>query len=516
MDRTPYRKPILTAAQMAVLMMALTLVSKFIGFIRDLVLANFFGTSYIVDAYVMAQNIPNILLGGIFSAVGTTYMPVFSEVTERRGKKAGIQFTNQMITLGICIALIGIVFGGLFSDQLITVFAGKFSAETAQLASFYLKVAFGYALFTCINSILSGYLQYHNQFLQPIIAGYAYNVGAIAVVVISGLTSHYYLAFGALVGYGLQALISIIAARHSLNYRFRPQFCFDENVKYATMLAVPVFIGSSVGSINNFVDKMLATGLPEGSMAALNYGYILVVVIISLSASIVGTLTYPKITKAITQKDWEGFNFLGKKSLAITLMFSVPISLGAVIFSEQVIQVLYERGSFGAESTAITGETFALYSLGLVFLALNALLTQIYYSMRDMKTPILCSAVGVLINIGLNFALVGSMAHRGLAVATSVAAAVNAIMLLIMMKKKYPQVKIFPGRSKMLRICVSSVIAVLVAVLVYQLVTLVWMPRVCYLGIAVIASVLVYLVLLKVLKVEEISILKELINRRVS
>lgn len=514
MKQLQSQKPILTATQVAALMMLLTLISKGIGFIRDMILANYFGTSYIVDAYVMAQSIPSILLGGIFLSIGTTYIPVFSSVTEHRGKLAGIRFTSQIITFGLCVAAVGIVIGWIFSDQLITVFAGQFAAETAKLASFYLKITFGYALFVCVNGILSGYLQYHNQFLQPIIAGYAYNAGMIAVIIISGLTTHYFLAFGALVGYGLQASVTFLAARKSAGFHFQPQFGFNEDIRSAAVLAVPVFIGSSVSAINNFVDKMLASGLPEGSMAALNYGSVLVVVIIGMSTSVVATLTYPKITKAVTNGDWKSFNLLGQKSIAITLMFCIPLCLGAIAFSSRIIQVLYERGAFDAASTALTGETFAFYSLGLVFLALNELLTQIYYSMRDMKTPIICSVIGIAVNISLDLALVGSMAHRGLALASSVAAAVNTLMLLAMIKRKYPQLKLFPGWKKTLRICVAAVIAVLVAMLVYQLAAMVWMPRICYLALAVLAAVLAYLVLLKALHVEEVNILKELTVKR--
>ena len=137
-------------------------------------------------------------------------------------------------------------------------------------------------------------------------------------------------------------------------------------------------------------------------MAALNYGSVLVIIIIGLSTSIVATLTYPKITKAATNGDWESFNFMGKRSMAVTLMFCIPLCLGAVAFSGRIIQVLYERGAFDATSTALTGEAFAFYSLGLVFIALNELLSQICYSLRDMKTPIICSAVGIAVNITLN------------------------------------------------------------------------------------------------------------------
>ena len=164
-----------TAAQTAALMAILTLISKAFGFVREMVMANFFGTTYITDAYVMAFAIPMIIFGGIFGSVATAYMPLFSRISENEGEKAGSKFTSEVINLLLIVSIFAAIIGIIFSDQIVSLFASGFSGETARLTSFFTKVTFCYILFTSIAGILEEYLQYKGTFLVQIVLGYIQN-----------------------------------------------------------------------------------------------------------------------------------------------------------------------------------------------------------------------------------------------------------------------------------------------------------------------------------------------------
>lgn len=505
-----------TIVQTAALMAALTLVSKLLGFVREMVIAGVFGTSYIVDAYVMAQSIPDMLFGGIFASIGTAYMPAFSEITEKNGKKEGDLFTSQIINIAAVIAAFLSIMGILLSEQLTAFIAPKFSQETAELTSFYLRITFGYMIFTSASSIFDSYLRYNGSFLHPIIAGYMQNIGIIALAVISAFTSHYYFAFGILLGYTLRFIYQAVAVRR-LGYYHRTDgsaFSLRGEVRQILVLAVPVFIGSYVSQINSYVDKSLASGLHEGSVAALNYGNILIAFITGLTTTIIATIIYPKITKAAVGGDWEFFNTAADKGINLIMIIAVPFSLGAMVFAGDVVQIVYERGAFDESATALTGTAFFFYSCGLVFRALNELIVQIYYSLKDMKTPIKCAAAGVLVNIILNLLLIGKMAHGGLALATSAAAFVNFIMLSAFIARKHGEVELLKSKSKILKIIVSAVIAVAAAYCVQRgLMTALFMPRIVYLGIAVIAACIVYILLLTAFKIDEVKMLRGIVKR---
>lgn len=503
-----------TIIRTAALMAVFTFVSKLLGFVREMVIAGIFGTSYIVDAYVMAQSIPDMLFGGIFASVGTAYMPTFSEITEKNGNKAGDLFTSRLINTAVVAAALLSAVGIALSANITRLIAPNFSAETMELTSFYLKITFGYMVFTCVSSIFDSYLRYNGSFLHPIIAGYMQNAGVIIIAVVSAYTNHYLFAFGILLGYALRFLYQTAAVR-KIGYRHSMSFSLKGEVKQILILAVPVFIGSYVSQINSYVDKTLASGLSEGSVAALNYGHILVAFITGLTTTIIATIIYPKITKAAINGEWDFFNAAADMGINLIMIIAVPFSMGAMVFAGEVVQIVYERGAFDESATALTGTAFFFYACGLAFMALNEFLVQIYYSLKDMKTPIKCASVGVAVNIVLNLSLVGKMAHGGLALATSIAALVNFALLLVFLARKHREVAILKSKSKVLKICVAAAAAVAAAYGTHCFISAaVFMPRILYLGIAVLAACVIYILLLAVFKIDELKLIKGLISRK--
>lgn len=499
-------------AQTAVLMMILTLISKLLGFVRELVLANFYGASYIVDAYVLAQSIPGMIFGGVFAAIGTAYLPTFSKITETKGENEGNQFTSRLITLGTIAACVAFIFGFLLSDWLVSIIAPKFNEETAYLSAFYLKIIFSYMIFNCASQILTSYMQYNNSYLHPIIGGYFQNIAVIAFIIISAYSSYYYIAFGLFFGY-LLMMVYIYAFARMKGYKYSFDIKFGKQIKDVLLLSLPVFVGTSISNINSFVDKTLASSLQEGSIASLNYGYLLITLIVGLTTSIISTIIYPKITKAKNLNDWSFYNTAVDKGIYLIVIIGLPSSLGLIAFSDQIVQVVYERGAFDEAATSLTGSALLFYGFGLLFIGISTFLTYVFYSMSDMKAPVICSAISVGVNIAVSISLVGVLAHRGLALGTSIASIVNTACQYILLKKKYGDIKILSSKMKLLKVCIASVISVGLAVLSYRgLVAVIWMPRMVYLGLAVLAAVVVYFVLLVHFKIDEVDLLKSLVK----
>lgn len=494
-------------------MVIMTLISKFLGFIRETVIANYYGTSYIVDSYVMAVAIPSILFGGIFAAIATAYMPTLSTVQETEGKLKANRFTSQIINVMLILSIIVSIIGFVFSDQIVAIFASGFTGKTAALTSFYIKISFTYVIFTSLSSIFDAYMQYEGSYIRPIVSGYFYNAAIIFFVVISALTSHYLLAFGILAGAFLRLIFIGVCARKK-GFAYSLDFSINESVRKILQLAVPVFIGTYILQINSFVDKTLASGLPVGSVSALNYGMILITLITGLTVSVLVTMIYPKLTRANTNENLELFNDIVEKGVGITAIITIPFTFGIIAFNSEVVQIVYERGAFDSNATNMTSGAFLFYGIGLSFFAMNELLTKVFYSMRNTKAPIVCSGISVIINIGLNLMLIGIMGHRGLALATSIAAIANTIMLLSWIQKAYPHIRINRSKRKLLKIVVAAFLSVFIAYLVnILLVSNVWMPRILYLLIDVSFAGVVYILLLKIFKIEETNYLWHVVKK---
>jgi len=509
-------KKMRTAAKTAAFMAILTLIAKFFGFFREMVMANFFGATYITDSYVMAIAIPGIIFGGLFSAVATSYMPLFSKITETDGEKAGSKFTNEVINLLFIVSIFAAIIGLIFSDQIVTIFASGFVGETAKLTSFFTKVTFSYVLFTSTAGILQANLQYKGIFLVQIILGYVQNIIVISVIIISAFTSHYYLVFGLLLA-GLTRFIILMLLLKKRGLIYTPTLKVNKTVKHLVTISLPVFVSSEIGLINTFVDKTFASGLSEGSVAALNYGMLLVALVTGMTVTILTTILYPKLNQANSLQDYYRFSNMIATGMTLTAIVAIPCSLGAMVYSHQIVQIVYERGAFDSLATSMTSSAFFYYSMGLVFMSLNFLMIRAYYSMHDMKTPMTFAVVCLILNIIFNYILIRIMGLGGLALSTSIVALVNTIMLFMGMKKKYPHIILMRSKRKLLQITVSSIIAVGSSYLVYSLI-MTYMSdiinmRIVQLGIAVLVAVAVYFVMLVLFKIDELKMIKQIVKR---
>ncbi|QIB68147.1 murein biosynthesis integral membrane protein MurJ [Aminipila butyrica] len=493
----------------AAVMSVLTLGSQCFGFVRELVMANYFGTSYIVDAFAMSTTILNLLFGGLIMSITAAYMPLYSKVVAQKGQEAGEVLTSQVINL-LLIITIGISFVGiLFSDQIINVCASGFTGETARLASYYTKIIFSYIIFSSITGILEPYLQYRGVFIPQIISGYFISIASAIAIVISAYTSYYYIAYGILIG-NLLRFICIFAVAKKKGYRHRHAFSLKGEANGVISLALPIFLGSSVDSISKFIDRTLASHLREGSIAALNYANLIDSMIIIVTITVISTIIYPKLTQAHATHDKTSFNSLVGLGSSLVMMIAVPCSLGAMLYSQQIIHIVYERGAFNAGATAMTSGAFFYYSLGLIFIAMSQFLTKVYYAMHNMKVPMIFGIISVGFNIVLNFLLIDPMKHEGLALASSLASGFNVCLLLFYMKYKYRDIVIFASKKKLACILFSAGLAVAFSYGLYGFISAAVQAEFIKMMLVVLFASGVYLVLLKLFKVEEADLIKML------
>lgn len=500
-----------TAMKTTIFVMLVTFGAKIVGYVRELVLAGVYGTSYVVDAYIMSQSIPYMILGGVISAAATTYIPLLSEKIEKHSEKEGNAFTGQVLDVLSSVLMVVSIIGIVFSEQLTGILASGFTGETARLTSLFLKITFIYTVFWARSRILDAYSQYKGVFVPQIIYGYVQNIVIIIAIIVSAYYEVYILVLGFLLGYVIYYLLVYVTARRC-GYKYYKNGINTtiDAIKEIGKLALPVFIGSEVNTVNAFVDKWLASRLGEGSVAALSYAYEIQVLIISFTSAIYVTVVYPQLARAGNSNDRRSFCAIVEKGTRIITMLVVPCMLGAILFSEPIVRLIYERGAFDTSATGMTSSAFAFYSMGIVFLAFNALFTRIFYALKDVKTPVRYGMVGVVINIILNFVLVNYMYHNGLALSTSIAAGWNTIMLYRALRKKYPWIVITSEMKKVLSIIFAALISVGTAYGIFKLILSIgmlseWICLIAAIGICII----IYALLLILCKIEEAEMIKK-------
>lgn len=506
------KKITLTMAQTAAMMAILTLGSKIVGFARELVMANYYGAGMVTDAYVMSQTIPNYLLSAIISAVGTSYMPCFSRKQELEGPESGNRFTSQLINFQLVLVVSIIIIGEIFASPLVNIFARGFSPEAKELTVYYLRIAFLIAICNIFISVLGSYMQYKGRFVAPLVISFAQSASIIVFTVISAYTTNYVLIYGLVVGYGIRAIFYVFLSKGS-GFRYSANFEFGPLVKEVTVLAIPVFLGGCVSQVNSMIDRMLASDLAEGSVSALNYGNLVVGVISSLSIGILTTMLYPKFNQAVARDEYEKVSTLACEAVNLIAVIAVPFTLGCMLYSEDVIQILFERGAFTAAATGLTAEAFRYYALTLLFSGIASLIGFIYYSLKDTKTAVYCSLVAIAVNITLNIILVKSMGVAGLALATGVSSIVNCTLMYVSFRKQNSEIRLISSVKKLVLILLFSAAAVGISYLFYiYIAPAISIARMVRLGLAVLLAVGVYLIFLYIARFEELKLIKDLIG----
>jgi len=498
----------LSTAQTAVIMAALTLGSKFLGFVREAVLANYYGAGMVTDAYKIALSIPNYLLAAAVSAFAAAYMPELARISENGGEKEANVFTSRVINFQLIVSLAVSILGMVFAVPLVKFFAPGFGAESVSLAAYYLRASFLLVIFNIFINICGAYMRYKDIFIPELVFGLVHDVCIIAAIVISVKTSNYVLIYGTVAGYLLRAVFGMYYSgrcgfKYSLDTEFGPV------VKTVAAMALPIFLGGYVSQFNTMIDRMLASKLTEGSISALDYGNLIVGVIVAITTTILTTIIYPKLNKAFAQGDMDRISSLCEGSMNIGLLVSVPFMFGSLAFGSPVVQLMYERGAFGTAATTMTTQAFMWYSLRIVFAAVSGIIVYVFYTLHDTKTPVYCSCASVAVNVALNLLLVRVMAHSGLALATSVAAFVNAALLWAAFKKKYSEIKLLESRGKLVKIVLFSAAAVAAAYALWLLVKGI-LPLIVSLVLAILAAVGVYLIVLKLAGFEELELIRQL------
>lgn len=426
-----------SSVKSAFILFVATMLSKILGFFRDVSIANIYGTGMISDAYLMALNIINIaFIGLICVAIQSTFMPIFTGIEKNSGKTKALEFTSNIINIIIAISMGIVVVGWIFTVPLVKLFAMGFTGETLELTVQLTRIILFSVALVCITYVLKAYLEIHNYFLITGLMAVPYNIAIIVSVYLSKKFGVSMLAYGTVVAFFAQAVFLIpFSYKKGFSYKFKFDIK-DENLKMMGMAIIPIMIGASADQINNLVDKNLASTLVEGSFSALNYGYRINIFVTGLFITSITSVLYPLFSKLGANNNIEKLKDKLSLSINTVVLITLPISVGAFILAEPIVRVLFERGKFDGDATLITSQVLACYAIGIVASGIRDIVIRVYYSLKDTKTPMKNSILCVMFNIIFNLIFIRFLKAPGLALASSLSAIVAVIFLMVNLRRK--------------------------------------------------------------------------------
>ncbi|SYZ74031.1 Protein MurJ homolog [Candidatus Zixiibacteriota bacterium] len=491
-----------------------TAISRVLGLVREQVQAYYFGAGMATDAFVAAFRIPN-LLRDLFAegALSTAFIPVFKEKMVKKGMHEAFRLANY--TMSDLIAIVGMVIavGIIFSPAIVYITANGFVAdpEKYELTVNLTRLMFIFLLLISVSAVQMGMLNSAGHFGVPALAPTWFNVGMIICPVF--LYQYfsmpiYTLAIGVIIG-GIGQIVFQWPSLRSIGYRFRFKTEFkDEGIRKINRLLSPMILGLSASRINIVVSTLMASLLMEGSMSYLNYAYRLMHFPLGVFGVALGTVTLPKVSEHVARQQYDQLIKTFNDAIGLSMFLIIPSAVYLAGFGQDVVRLIYERGAFHSLATTRTAQALFFYSFGLVGFAGVRVAAPIYYALGDARRPMYYSVISVIVNIILNFALIPLWDFAGLAAATSVAGLVNFFLLLYSMKKMvagmdYKYLYILNGK-----IIFGSLLSFFLAYIIRfdHIITMsnIW-AKVAVVIMQITTMAVLYLVILKIMKVSEVN-----------
>ena len=413
-----------------------TLVSRVLGLVRDVVIASVFGAGASADTFFVAFRIPNFfrrLFGeGAFSHA---FVPVLSEYRVSKSEEEVRDLVGHVAgTLGA--VLLAVTAAGIVAAPvLVYVFASGFAADPGQaaLTGSLLRLTFPYLLFISLTAFAGGILNTWGRFGIPAITPSLLNVALIAAAI--GLAPRFEepvtaLAWGVLAG-GVAQLAFQLPFLWRIRMLVRPRLGrAHEGVRRIVGLIIPAVLGVSVAQVNLLVDTQFASYLVTGSISWLYYSDRLVEFPLGVFGIALATVALPSLAARHAQDDASGYQSTLDWALRLVLVISVPAALGLGLLGVPMIATVFQYGEFGSHAVRMSALSLSAYASGLVAFVAVKVLAAGFHSRQEMRIPVRIAVVAMVANVVLNVLLVGPLAHAGLALASSLAAWLNAALLL--------------------------------------------------------------------------------------
>ncbi len=507
------------------LMMLITLFGKLLGLLREQLLAANYGTDMTAAAFLLASRIPRTFFDVIFaSAISASFIPVFVEYLQKRGRQEAFALANRFITMISVVTILIMLLGMAAAKPLTLLIAPGYDVETVTLCVGLLRMLFPTMLFTAVAFSFVGILQALEEF----------NVPAALSVVSNGVLILYYIFFNEkfgilgltvafLIGWAMQAVIQL-PSLWGKGYHYRPDFHFrDEGLRKIKRLMLPVMVSTWIQPINFMVNTRFASQLSGGSavngelgVSALEYANNLYTIIVGVFVLAIANMVFPKFSRMTEDKREFGLAVRGTLKAMIFLL--IPMTVGLMALAQPVVSLIYQRGAFNETATGLTAAALFFFALGMVGYGVQNILSRAFYANQDGKTPFYSGVVSIVINALLCWLLLKPMGIGGLALSAAVSSMAAAVVLLIPAVKQYPDILDKGFLFQMGRMLLAAV-GMLVPVLGCKRVLLPILGgrvigQILLLCICGGVGVAAYMIFAKILKIEESDFVFGMLQRR--
>lgn len=439
-DETP---SVLKAAWLIALV---TIASKFIGFVRDMVVANFYGATLVSDAYFYALQIPSlaiIILGGVGGPFHSATVAVFSKLIPDFDSKPD-EFVNKLyntfLTVSFLFFALCAVLGFLFADKIMGLIISAGSPELVSLASAHFKIMSPIILIGGIIGIYYGLLICHKQYILPNLSPIVLSAVIIAVIsCVHNDKSGYVLALATTVGAVCQLLIQFPKLRQ-IGYRIKPNLDVVNNPQFKSIceLLFPAILSSTIGQISIYIDMFFASTLREGAWTSVVFANRIFQFPVGILVTAFLVPLFPIFSRLAGEGNLEAVKTYFNKGVGVLFFAAMPMIILILLLAQDGISLVFERGAFNSNAVVMVSEALCFLSFSILPYVFRDSITRVYYAFNDSKTPFVIAMSSIALKVALNWLLILKldMGIAGITLSTSFVTLFNAVFLGLFIFKK--------------------------------------------------------------------------------
>ncbi len=417
-----------------------TLLSRILGYLRDILIAIFLGASIFADAFFVAFRLPNtfrrLFAEGTFNAA---FIP--SYVSEKtKNHKKGKKFADETLSILILILFFIVLLVEIFTPYLVYLIAPGFldDSEKFNLAVEFTRITFPFLLFVSISSFFSGILNSNNRFAAAAAAPIILNI----VLILSLLISYFFnLNFAKQLSYGvsLSGIIQLLFLMFFTKKYYKPSIEFksklSRKVKFFFKKLLPSVLSSGVTQINILVGTIIAS-FESSAVSYLYYADRIYQINLAIAGIAVGTVSLPVLSKAFKKKNIFKISNIQSRSIELSLLFSIPASLGLILASEEIVNALFGYGSFNIENVNMTALALKYFGYGIPAFALIKILSNFFFARNNTRTPFYISTFIVLLNVVISISFFDEIGFIIIPIATSISTWTGVIFYIYILNHK--------------------------------------------------------------------------------
>ena len=417
----------------------MTLISRVLGFIRDILIAAFVGAGPIADAFFVAFRFPNffrrLFAEGAFNAA---MVPLFSRKLEGEGHAAAKKFAEEVLVLLILIVLALILVSEIFMPEIMLVLAPGFEAnpEKFDLAVQLTRITMPYLLFMALMAMYAGILNSFQKFAAAAAAPILLNIVLISVLLgfipVTGHAGHA-LSWGVFVA-GILQFVSLVWAAHGvgMNLRLRVPRLTDDSKRLLKLIA-PGALAAGIVQVNLLIGTIIAS-LQDGAVSWLYYADRIYQLPLGVVGIAIGVVLLPELSRKLKAEDRAGAMYSMNRAMEFSLLLTLPAAAALMVIPHEIIRTLFQHGVFSATDTSASAKALAAFATGLPAFVLIKVLSPPFFAREDTRTPFYFATVGVAVNISLSLILFYQIGYIGIAMATAIAAWINAGLLFFRLR----------------------------------------------------------------------------------